>query len=436
MSSNLHEFQNYDSSFYGDAVDELCTEENLKGRRPSSHVECVKTEQGDHQVSNVSVVSVKEALNESKSTSDNLRSSSSSNIPDINSTVEEGEGEPTIVASIASRIDEFNGNSEPSLNRPVSVVSKASSKESLALKSDQNKSPLQKQESSPPRFTPTVPTASKGVSAENISISSSRRRRSTSSSTCGRFPSPPSSFSGSCLCYNSRPGSGGESVLNVTELAEALRQLSRDARFRSIRPLWRDPNSRLLPSDETASVEAMLREYNHLLLTAAANTNVSSSPTSQLAVRRPYHSTLNRWRQQERIQIENFILANRLRNIRPSPETSREVLLKHYREYFITPLTAQSLTKVSTLDLDNSMPRCRLRCSSARSAQLGTPKPLKPLTSIVSARTTPAPPQVSVCGCTSTSRGSVMATPRTREVLDSLNSVRRALHEQRVNGKL
>ncbi|VDK43265.1 unnamed protein product [Taenia asiatica] len=323
-----------------------------------------------------------------------------------------------------------NGNSEPSLNRPVSVVSRASSKESLALKSDQNKSSLQKQKSPPPRSTPTVPAASslqvrrtsrgKGFSAENISISTSQRRRSTSSSTCS----------------SSRPGSGGESVLNVTELAEALRQLSRDARFRSIRPLWRDPNSRLLPSDETASVEAMLREYNHLLLTAAANANISSSPTSQLAVRRPYHSTLNRWRQQERIQIENFILANRLRNIRPSPETSREVLLKHYREYFITPLTAQSLTKVSTLDLDNSMPRCRLRCSSARSAQLGTPRPLKSLTSIDSARTTPAPPQASVCGCTSTSRGSVMETPRTREVLDSLNSVRRALHEQRVNGKI
>lgn len=205
------------------------------------------------------------------------------------------------------------------MNPPVSVVSKAWSSESLTVTSDQKGIPLQKQKSPPSQSTSSVPTAlslqvrrtsgGKGISTGSISISVPRHRCSTASSTSGRLPSPPSSVSSSCLCCNSRLGNSGKSELGVTELAEALRQLSRDARFRSIRPLWRDPNSRLLPSDETASVEAMLREYNHLLLTAAANPNVSFSPTSQLAVRRPYHSTLNRWRQQERIQMENFVRA-------------------------------------------------------------------------------------------------------------------------------
>ena len=92
----------------------------------------------------------------------------------------------------------------------------------------------------------------------------------------------------------------------MAELAEALRQLSRDARFRSIRPLWQDPNSRRLPSDDAASVEAMLQEYNHLLLNAASGANTSHT-NPKMVVRRPYHSTLNRWRQQERIQAENFV---------------------------------------------------------------------------------------------------------------------------------
>ncbi|VDM33549.1 unnamed protein product [Hydatigera taeniaeformis] len=362
MSNNLHEFQNYDSSFYGDAIEELSAEK-LKGytvsdltlraltlcrfKRPSSYIECVKTEQGDHQISIVDDALTEKRLDESITLSNNLQSFSSSNLSDINSTVVEGEDELTVVASIASRSEEC---SHP--------------------------------------------------------------------------------------CSSNRTSNDEETELGVTELVEALQHLSRDARFRSIRPLWRDPNSRLLPSDETASVEAMLREYNNLLLTAATTPNVSSSLNSQLAVRRPYHSTLNRWRQQERIQVENFILANRLRNIRPSPETSREALLKHYREYFITPVTAQCLTKMPTLDSDSSLPRCRPRCSSARSTQIGASRPLKSFNSSISSRATPAPPRASACGCTSTSRGSIVETPRSREVLKSLNSVRRALHEQRVKGKL
>ncbi|CDS42881.1 DNA topoisomerase iii [Echinococcus multilocularis] len=447
MSNNLHEFQNHDSSFYGDAIEELRTEEKLKGRRFSSYFEYVKTEQGDHQTADIGNDLVEESLNESKSTPNNLRSSSSSNIPDIDSTVEKEKDESTVVASITSKIEELDDDSKASLDPPASVASNAWSEESLVTKSDHKEAILQKQKSSAPRSNPSDPTTwnlqvwrtsrTKGIGAGGTSISVSRHRYSTASSAFCRSP-PPSTF-GSCLHYNSNTGRTGscvESELGVTELAEALHQLSRDARFRSIRPLWRDPNSRLLPSDETASVEAMLREYNHLLLAAATNANTSSSSTSQLAVRRPYHSTLNRWRQQERIQMENFILANRLRNIRPSPETSREVLLKHYKEYFITPVTAQSLTKGSALDLDASLPRSRPRCSSARSVQLGPPRPLKRLTGFGSAHTTPAPSHTSVCGCALASGGSVIETPRSREVLGSLNSVRRAIHEQRVKGKL
>ncbi|KAL5110166.1 hypothetical protein TcWFU_003905 [Taenia crassiceps] len=442
MSSNLYEFQNHDSSFYGDAFEELSKEKSLKGERLSLHAEYVNTEQGDHHILNVSEASVEKSFDESRSTSNTLQSLSSSNVSDINSTSEEDEGEPTIVASMASRIEEFGVNSEVSLNPPASAVLSAWSNKSQAVKFHQNETHLQKQEYPSLRSTSSNPIApslqvqrisrGKRTSGGSTSIGAQRYPYSTS----GRLPSPLSSISGSCLSCNSRPENAQESEFGVTELAEALRQLSRDARFRSIRPLWRDPNSRLLPSDETASVEAMLREYNHLLLTTAASINVSSSSASQLAVRRPYHSTLNRWRQQERIQIENFILANRLRNIRPSPETSRDVLLKRYKEYFITPVTAQSLNKVSTPNLDNSLPRCRLRCSSARSTQPRTPRPLKTLTSSISARTTPPPPRTSVCGCNSTSRGPIMETPRSREVLESLNSVRRALHEQRVRGKL
>lgn len=128
------------------------------------------------------------------------------------------------------------------------------------------------------------------------------------------FGSVPSSGSSSLSKFNygssdnvsSRKSSNGAgSEFGVAELAEALRRLSRDARFRSIRPLWQDPNSRRLPSDEAASVEAMLQEYNQLL-NAASGAN-ASPPNPRVVVRRPYHTTLNRWRQQERIQIENFV---------------------------------------------------------------------------------------------------------------------------------
>ncbi|KAM3178065.1 hypothetical protein ACTXT7_003313 [Hymenolepis weldensis] len=231
-----------------------------------------------------------------------------------------------------------------------------------------------------------------------------------------------------------------ESEIGIADLSEGLRLLSRDARFRSIRPLWRDPNSRPLPSDEMASVEAMLREYNQLLIKAEKN---ESPAAPKIAVRRPYHSTLNRWRQQERIQMENFYLADRLRNIRPSPEISREILLKRYKQYFITPVTAQS-NHPSSYDADfsnlSSSVRIRPRCSSARPisrSSLGTPRPLTGIAS--SGRTSSAkssvrndPPPISIPLRPSSRMASGINTPHSREVLNSLDSVRRALHEHRL----
>lgn len=133
-------------------------------------------------------------------------------------------------------------------------------------------------------------------------------RRNSTRNSIGRISS---SASASCLYYESTPTTRKDSQetgseVGVAELAEALRQLSRDVRFRSIRPLWQDPNSRPLPSDETASVEAMLKEYNQILIKATSEPRTSAA-SPKIAVRRPYHSTLNRWRQQERIQMENFV---------------------------------------------------------------------------------------------------------------------------------
>ena len=136
-------------------------------------------------------------------------------------------------------------------------------------------------------------------------------------------------------------------------------------------------------------------------------------------------------------------MANRLRNIRPSPETSREVLLKGYKQYFVTPITAQSLGSLPTSKGDStpnsSLRRSRLRCYSAHPSPRGSQPPrrgapARPLTGVAPAPTpvgaTPTEPHAS------TSRQSLVETPHTREVLDGLNSVRRALYEQRVKGKL
>uniref|UniRef100_A0A0R3TNQ3 Coiled-coil domain-containing protein n=1 Tax=Rodentolepis nana TaxID=102285 RepID=A0A0R3TNQ3_RODNA len=231
------------------------------------------------------------------------------------------------------------------------------------------------------------------------------------------------------------------SEIGIADLAEALRLLSRDARFRSIRPPWRDPNSRPLPSDETASVEAMLREYNQLLIKAASEPKCPAN--SKIAVRRPYHTTLNRWRQQERIQMENFYLADRLRNIRPSPDISRDVLLNRYKQYFVTPATLQC-TLPSSHDADlSSSSRSRPRQLSARTVSRGSTGTSRPLTGMASSDRTPArlstrddSPPIPAPLRPSSQELNGINTPHSQEVLNRLHSVRQALHEHRSKEKL
>ncbi|BHF64423.1 DNA topoisomerase 3-beta-1 [Sparganum proliferum] len=128
--------------------------------------------------------------------------------------------------------------------------------------------------------------------------------------------------------------------MSVRQIALALKDLSKSGKFRRLRPPWRDPNSRPLPSDEDHLMEDMLKEYNEQV----SSNRKPDWPAAHIAVHRPYHSTLNRWRQQERIQFENFMIAHRLRNIKASREISREELLRQYKQYFITPVTAPAIS--------------------------------------------------------------------------------------------
>ncbi|VDL92697.1 unnamed protein product [Schistocephalus solidus] len=128
--------------------------------------------------------------------------------------------------------------------------------------------------------------------------------------------------------------------MSVRQIALALKDLSKIGKFRRLRPPWRDPNSRPLPSDEDHLMEDMLRDYNEQV----SSNRKPDWPAAHIAVHRPYHSTLNRWRQQERIQFENFMIAHRLKNIKASRETSREELLRQYKQYFITPVTVPAIS--------------------------------------------------------------------------------------------
>ncbi|VDD76325.1 unnamed protein product [Mesocestoides corti] len=311
----------------------------------------------------------------------------------------------------------------------------------------------------PPEATPSagMPSTKDLRALRRLPNSVSKQRYSTSSSVFGNKRGD----------FDITPDQ-----VNVEDLRAALQQLSRDARFRSIRPPWRDPNSQALPSDDTACVEEMLREYN-LLTSASKKYGKAGLATPQLVVRRPYHTTLNRWRQQERIQMENFYMANRLKNVQPSPEISREELLKRHKEYFITPLTARSLTSLASTDhMDFEFGSHRSRNSSCCSTlsrpfsanpvkllrpvtarrreftQEASARSSRPLTSSSVSRTKSRKPKSAssvkpptkggdrpppTCNCTSKHPNH---SPQASELIDSLNSVRKALYIERANGKL
>ncbi|KAM7537984.1 hypothetical protein Aperf_G00000062519 [Anoplocephala perfoliata] len=389
---------------FGDTTsfDKVVDKDNTRNSSPCT--EYISTELCDEQSTDQDIEVIEESVQDYSSTFTS----------DLESGIDGEKEEPTIIASVSSTNSKLPKTSGD-ISKPL-ASSQPSTKKSRS-----------------PSF------ATKAVSC----------RKTTRNS----INSLSNSTSASCLYCESTPttrkySQGNEPEFGVAELAEALRQLSRDARFRSIRPLWQDPNSRPLPSDEAASVEAMLKEYNQILIKAASEQRTGAA-SPKIAVRRPYHSTLNRWRQQERIQMENFFMANRLRNIRPSPEISREVLLKRHKQYFVTPITAQSLNHLpSSVDNDASNVSIsswsRLRCSSARptsQSSSGIPRPLTGISSfgrVPSARTlnhkfSPAMPHSSR---PPSRRASGKETPRSQGVLDSLNSVKQALYEQRMKGKL
>ncbi len=148
----------------------------------------------------------------------------------------------------------------------------------------------------------TLPTKLSTSNTNGPKRKQSSRRRSSQSATSHQL----TSYYGRDVDMGIDNGELSLDQMNVQELAIALKDLSKSAKFRSVRPPWRDPNSRQLPSDDAACVEEMLREYNSI---TSHNPRIPrpSFTVPNVAIRRPYHSTLNRWRQQERIQIENFV---------------------------------------------------------------------------------------------------------------------------------
>ncbi|VDN09052.1 unnamed protein product [Dibothriocephalus latus] len=111
------------------------------------------------------------------------------------------------------------------------------------------------------------------------------------------------SFQHGSVSPNGQQESLESEQMSVRQLALALKDLSKSGKLRHLRPPWRDPNSRPLPSDEDHLMENMLRDYNEQM----SSYRKADWPAANVAVHRPYHSTLNRWRQQERIQFENFV---------------------------------------------------------------------------------------------------------------------------------
>ncbi|KER23308.1 hypothetical protein T265_14672 [Opisthorchis viverrini] len=125
-------------------------------------------------------------------------------------------------------------------------------------------------------------------------------------------------------------------------LEKAMISLTRRLHNMRIRPPWRDPNSRQLPSDRAASFYELYEQFTQ----ASKNDSLSDGnkllPSRNTVICRPYHTTLNRFREQERIQMENYALAKRLEKVRPTPGMTREEQLREYKRYFISPNAYQT----------------------------------------------------------------------------------------------
>lgn len=95
--------------------------------------------------------------------------------------------------------------------------------------------------------------------------------------------------------------------VNVHQIAEAIKKLDKRMKVTQIRPPWRDPNSQTLPSDQTASFMDMYDEFMRPSKFRPFSANQRLEWQPHIAVNRPYHTTLNRYREQERIQMQNYV---------------------------------------------------------------------------------------------------------------------------------
>ncbi|TNN21260.1 Cilia- and flagella-associated protein isoform 1 [Schistosoma japonicum] len=139
--------------------------------------------------------------------------------------------------------------------------------------------------------------------------------------------------------------------INAAEIANALKTFDKKIRRLRIRPPWRDPNSKPLPSDRTIAFYNMYEDYlkfQNQRSVSSLNHSRAKFTDNEIAVHRLYHSTLNRLRQNEKIQIENYELAKRLQKIRPTTGMTREEQLRDYKKYFITPNSFYPCYKKST----------------------------------------------------------------------------------------
>ncbi|TPP61595.1 hypothetical protein FGIG_07424 [Fasciola gigantica] len=123
--------------------------------------------------------------------------------------------------------------------------------------------------------------------------------------------------------------------LQAQQLTKAMNRINKKLQTMRFRPPWRDPNSNPLPSDRTASFYDLYEEFTRKSKDRPISDNGQWVAQAEIAVCRPYHATLNRYRQQERIQMENYALARRLQNVRPSPGMTRKEQLREYKRYFI-----------------------------------------------------------------------------------------------------
>lgn len=109
----------------------------------------------------------------------------------------------------------------------------------------------------------------------------------------------------------------------------------------------------------------------------------ASTGTILTAPPRPYHSTINRIRQQRKIEEENLQILKRLERIRPTPNMSRDQQLRDYRRQtnygIVLPggkKTAKGRRRQADLpESEQSEPRPQSRQSSASRPSSAASKP-------------------------------------------------------------